>query len=237
MEETFLTKCAILSKLAENIPGECAEHQVYPLQVTTIPLYYDGGYENVQAFMWISDAHVYIAFHANYDPRNDLVQLDNISKANVHFGYLQKIIIMAEKMLQDIRQYEEVKGFLKIIFTGHGYGGAVATLASVYFASFFPEKHISCITFSAPPVGDLNFKRLYARNVQYSVRIVEKRSRFYPSLAYRHVHKGIKFADMKKVGGIPGILKLLLYKTSPQPIPSVDTYIQSLINNETFLSL
>lgn len=66
----------------------------------------------------------------------------------------------------------------KIIFTGHSLGGAIATLATLFFSYEYKDKikeshlEIDCLTLGSPRVGDSSFASLFNKNVNNSYRYV-----------------------------------------------------------------
>lgn len=57
-------------------------------------------------------------------------------------------------------------------YVGHSLGGALATLAAMYFGSIYPDVRHVCITFGAPRVGDKAFVSEFKKHVDESVRCV-----------------------------------------------------------------
>lgn len=60
----------------------------------------------------------------------------------------------------------------KIIFSGHSLGGALATIASLYFKLKYKELNIICITFETPRVGCNDFVKLFNQEITNSYRFV-----------------------------------------------------------------
>ena len=86
------------------------------------------------------------------------------------------------------RQVAKILGSAPAIFTGHSYGGALATLA----AADWPDVCIECVTFASPRVGDTTFSDFFAgrlghKSTRYVYRL-DPVPLVMPSLyGYRHV--------------------------------------------------
>lgn len=91
----------------------------------------------------------------------------------VHRGYLRAFQAVADRLFHIVQaRMHRVGG--RLILCGHSLGGALATLAGLYFACKMPEvrPYITVITFGSPQVGDGNFVKFFDRIVPYSVRVV-----------------------------------------------------------------
>jgi hypothetical protein len=60
----------------------------------------------------------------------------------------------------------------KIIFSGHSLGGAIATMASLYYAYKYPDMDIECITFGSPRVGSKEFANTFNNTIKTSYRFI-----------------------------------------------------------------
>jgi len=84
-----------------------------------------------------------------------------------HAGFLKQFLSVKESIIQYIEKYDN------IIFCGHSLGGALATIASLYFYFYFEKiKIINCVTFGSPRVGDKVFSKLFDTVINESIRIV-----------------------------------------------------------------
>ena len=104
---------------------------------------------------------------------SELVNYENDTNIKVNkyfymiFNYI-KNDIFNEKILNEIQSNKEYQ----IIFIGHGLGGAIATLASYYFAkNNLAENEPILITFGQPRVGNEKFAKNYMRTVFQVYRI------------------------------------------------------------------
>lgn len=86
----------------------------------------------------------------------------------VHRGFYQQF----ESVRKEIEKHLDTNKHKNVIFTGHSLGGALATLASLYFSPNFTDKNISCVTFGSPRVGDSKFGELFNKYVNQSYRYV-----------------------------------------------------------------
>ena len=77
------------------------------------------------------------------------------SRGKVHGGILNQFNEL-QPILQLLLQ-EHHDHFDKLVFTGHGIGGALATIAAPFFAELCSEKTFSVITYGSPRVGDDDF--------------------------------------------------------------------------------
>lgn len=59
-----------------------------------------------------------------------------------------------------------------VIFTGHSLGGALSTIAVLYYKHLYPDMEYKCVTFGSPRVGCSNFKQLFNQNIDCSYRFV-----------------------------------------------------------------
>lgn len=97
-------------------------------------------------------------------------------QAYVHRGFWRAY----DSVAQDVRK--AVSKFLKetyakpvrILVTGHGLGGAMATLAAEELTSWFPKNHVSVYTTAAPRVGDAAFCTQLEQAAKDSHHIVNK---------------------------------------------------------------
>jgi hypothetical protein len=84
----------------------------------------------------------------------------------VHSGFNDQFLSVRDEIDGPVAQHDEV------IFCGHSLGGALATIGSLYYATKYPEKSVSCVTFGSPRVGNPKFVELFDNRVKESVRFV-----------------------------------------------------------------
>ncbi|ORX98625.1 alpha/beta-hydrolase, partial [Basidiobolus meristosporus CBS 931.73] len=96
--------------------------------------------------------------------------IDQSSEIKVHRGFLNYYSALRQQILDVIdplvAQMGGAKAVEHILITGHSLGGAMATLAAVDMANHFTNaygtlgfNYIQCITFGAPPVGNMEFRK------------------------------------------------------------------------------
>ena len=93
----------------------------------------------------------------------------------VHDGFLDQFNEVVYDIETNIKNYlSSNKTKKKIVFTGHSLGGALATLASCYFAIVFRDASINCVTFGSPRVGCSNFTNTFNKYCNKSYRFVNE---------------------------------------------------------------
>ena len=114
--------------------------------------------------------------------------LDLKEELHVHKGFLkqfesiklnidQEIVEYYIKDIKDIKEIKDIKNIKdinpkKIIFSGHSLGGALATIASLYFKLKYKELDISCITFGSPRDGCKDFVNFFKKKKKKSYLFV-----------------------------------------------------------------
>lgn len=95
---------------------------------------------------------------------------DKIEDALVNSKLLNSFNKLSHQLKKDL---ETIAPDTQIILTGHGLGGALATIAAVHFSQW-GKKVASVVTFGSPMVGKQKFAKLYQSRVgcQSTVRIV-----------------------------------------------------------------
>jgi hypothetical protein len=125
--------------------------------------------------------------------------LENVKKyPKVHFGFLSQFNSIKKKISEFFSQQ---KDFKNIYFIGHSLGGALATIASVFYGQHFYQKvihgkiFINCITFGAPRVGDKCFGKIFRMIIHEQKRFVNCKdviSKIPSSIRFHHTNKKIK---------------------------------------------
>lgn len=243
MDEIILF--AKLCKIASKLPGETA---CIPREVgDEPPIYYDGtkysSQHNIHAYMWICDMKIYLAFHSSRDLRSDLVPISlrrgqqSIKQdVHVHMGYQEQFLSLEHHLFRDLQKQEQTKGFLDLNIMGHGFGGAVATLAAFHFSKVYSKINrsirVNCYTFGAPRVGNKKFTDDFKINVNESMRfeipgdLLPKT----PTIGYLHVGKKIllkkdQIAKKTRDSILPVRLISMTRMPPIQPSHSIDDYI------------
>lgn len=94
-----------------------------------------------------------------------------------------------------------------IVFCGHSLGGALATIATVYYAqTFSPKKRIECVTLGCPRVGNKAFTTFFDSVVENSWRIYNEQDpvTMIPiSCRFEHIKNGLCITDSLECLRIP----------------------------------
>uniref|UniRef100_A0A7S4T1U3 Fungal lipase-type domain-containing protein n=1 Tax=Ditylum brightwellii TaxID=49249 RepID=A0A7S4T1U3_9STRA len=67
---------------------------------------------------------------------------------------------MEEKVFSLVEKLTTENPFCDVVFTGHSFGGALGTIASLRYAALFPMIMVHCMVFGTPKVGGLGFRHL-----------------------------------------------------------------------------
>jgi triacylglycerol lipase len=118
------------------------------------------------------------------------------SDIKVHEGFLLKYKGVIRDYIQRIvKKHKSIKN---IIVTGHSLGGAIATLCAIDLQYNFTNKHIECITFASPRVGNQAFVDSFNKRISFLIR-VKNDNDFIPHLPFKILgfnHVG----NLKQVG-------------------------------------
>lgn len=123
---------------------------------------------------------------------------------NVHNGFYQQFYSVLQPIQDNIRNYISIPENTeknKIVFSGHSLGGALATIAALYFSIKYPNLEISCLTFGSPRVGNSKFVQLFDSKVKHSFRYVNDNDPvpcIPTSWRYQHV-KGLMWLNQDKI--------------------------------------
>jgi hypothetical protein len=86
----------------------------------------------------------------------------------VHEGFLNQFLSVESRLTPLVKG----SACSSVIFAGHSLGGALATIAAVYYSFICPDKEVYCVTFGSPRVGDSYFTDIFNKNVVKSYRFV-----------------------------------------------------------------
>ncbi len=132
-----------------------------------------------QAVLWrfTDTSDLYIAFRGQHDLDKVYYSLGIGEKSSiadssetVHSSFL-KTFMELEPTLRPVIE-AELNSVTRIILTGHGLGGAIATIAAPFIAELFPDEQVQCYTFGSPMVGGRDFNDWFKQKVNRAVRIV-----------------------------------------------------------------
>jgi hypothetical protein len=163
------------------------------------------------------DSAVFIVFRGTDDFADILTNMnvllggfhkDISKKSKVHGGFSNQYNSIKGNLLKVLSQICVIKNITKIICCGHSLGGALATIASVDLHIHLngPKdknpnrqmKKIMCITFGAPRVGNVHFRKHFNNYIGDSLRFVDLQDTipYFPmSPFYSHVHDGKYFDE------------------------------------------
>jgi alpha-beta hydrolase superfamily lysophospholipase len=133
-----------------------------------------------------------VAFRGSGTVGESLMDYD--TKCKIHSGFLTEFNAIEPVLKSLISPYHDK--FEDLVITGHGIGGALATICAPHFANMCPQTKISCITFGSPRVGDKAFCDWFnsATNIELKLRLVieDDPLPMFPSTSpYQHVHDAI----------------------------------------------
>lgn len=78
----------------------------------------------------------------------------------VYQCFLEEYMKIEEECFTMLDKLRESQPFCEIVFTGHSFGGALATLASFRYANARPTARVKCYPMSSPKVGFATFRQL-----------------------------------------------------------------------------
>ena len=132
------------------------------------------------------------------DVRAYLVKFDDF-ECKIHKGFNDQFKDSIPTLTKALSHYRGYRNQRDIFFVGHSLGGALATVASVYFAKKFNLKVHVC-TFGSPKVGDQKFVQLFSDSVATSCRYVNQDDivTYAPWFWFYHVHGEIKLGTKRK---------------------------------------
>lgn len=132
-----------------------------------------------QATLWnFKDTRdLYISFRGNHNAKSVMTNLGifdasgkSIGKWSFSTTHLSDFRALAPFIKTLLHEYS--KSFSRIIVTGHGLGGALATFASPFISEMVPDVEIELITFGSPKVEFSNFFEFFQSKVNNHVRVV-----------------------------------------------------------------
>lgn len=129
------------------------------------------------------------------DARAYLVKLDSLD-CKIHKGFNDQFKDAIEPISMHMRRYPPSK---EIFFVGHSLGGALATVASVYFVHKFSLQNVFVCTFGSPKVGDSKFAKMFSSSVKSSSRYVNQDDivTYHPFFFFVHVDGEIKLGKKR----------------------------------------
>ncbi len=123
---------------------------------------------------------------------------NNHPRAFVHGGFYSYFLEINDELEKDIKQIMDTNNIERIVFSGHSMGGALAILASTFYAAEYRDLVITCHTFGTPAIGNDNFITLFEDNVDDFIRL-EYDKDIVPKLPlntlFKHISNGIVLND------------------------------------------
>lgn len=181
-----------------------------------------------QAYVWKSgDQSFVVAFRGSHDFRDVLSYLDfraetfsfTDRKVKVHRGVLSMFESIETDLTQVLTDKKTCKLPKYITFCGHSLGGAIASFASAYYGAQSNRTiDITCHTFGAPFIGDVDFLEWSRQNVKEATNI-KTRSDPIPNMRLNRTY----LADEERTLCVDGRLLLNPFKAH-----DLDTYIELL---------
>lgn len=112
----------------------------------------------------------------------------------VHSGYYNCYNSIKDYIIKIIQDQKDVK---KIVFIGHSMGGSISILAAHDIKNYIKEekKHIACVTFGCPAVGNKKFVQSFNNTIKSSYRITNGYDIIPHIPIYKHVNHQIKIGE------------------------------------------
>lgn len=179
-----LKRSCLLSELAYHSPQVFAQVPYVGILLSDMSKGFPiniGGAEatDPQATLWLfkKTADLFVSFRGQYDGDKVYYSLGTApnsvasSSKNVHEIFVTDLMNMEPYIRWWIEN--SVNSIKRIIVTGHGLGGSLATIAAPLFAESFPDLSVSCITFGASRVGGSDFNDWFRDRVSDHVRVID----------------------------------------------------------------
>lgn len=137
--------------------------------------------KDCQVYIYEFQDTIYICFRGtesiddlftNIKIRQETFILPNFNQGyypSVHQGFLEQFNSVKDLVSEEINLEK------KIIFCGHSLGGALASIASLYYSYLFNKLDFCCITFGSPRVGNYLFSRLFDYRIKKCYRFINDR--------------------------------------------------------------
>ena len=192
-------ECRMAGIYEEHVGPFHAEEDVYTIPGHTgIPLPLVGTHNpDILGSVYLRESKVYVSFRGTRDLVDWLSNFNVYLKpaegihgfeGKLHSGFSKAADSCYVSMVNQIKKVIEGQELedLEFIFTGHSLGGAMATINAFRFmqnrGSFddnpfmLPEgfNKVKLVTFSAPPVGDEEFARVFNRSLPTTLRVFHK---------------------------------------------------------------
>ena len=157
---------------------------------------------DTQAFIGETERYIYITCRGTSNVTDAIQDLkiwrkscSFLQNTKVHTGFLQQYESIRIRLLENVKKRIE-ENDKKIVCCGHSLGSTLATICALDLKLQLKDKHISCITFASPRVGNRKFAKLFNNSIDVSHRFVYYRDpiTFSPlCIRFRHVKGCIHF--------------------------------------------
>ena len=91
-------------------------------------------------------------------PKGETAELTNGRNATVFANVFRAFMELEEETFALLDNLTEESPFCDIVFTGHAFGGAMATVASYLYASTRTDQRVACLTTACARVGLCSFR-------------------------------------------------------------------------------
>lgn len=172
-----------------HIDNNCA--CVFP-KLKCCPKYYEGDNNDCEFYICFDKSDNLMVIFRGTESYRDILSDLNASRSKftipnlnhsdypyVHSGFLRQFNSIMNKLNSIINTYITNKGYFNkkhITFSGHSLGGALATLAALYYHYKYKyyNIYVNCVSFGSPRVGGSLFCRLFNNSIHKSYRFVNK---------------------------------------------------------------
>lgn len=191
-----------IKKIYKDRINSVIQHKIDPILNTIIdtPIFYDGNnnknkQRDSQGYAIWKENTVYFSFRGTSEMKDitDVIDIRGKNLGNniiVHTGFYEQFMAIENEITLDCINLFESYPIERIIFAGHSMGGSIATIASLFYARKFNNKHVTCHTFGSPKTGNIGFVEAFKQHVEESKR-VEVEEDIVPSLPmtvlFKHV--------------------------------------------------
>jgi len=174
-----LHRSALISKLSELSPSDVKSinetndtySDIYKLIIKNDMCYIQN--EQVKCYIFKYSNVIYIGIHSTMDYIKNSKLTHFKDKIYIHEGVYNAFVSIEEKLIYNILNIDKNKCVKKIYVTGHGAGGAIATVISGTLSYKYKNIYIvSCFTFGCPPVGNKRFRKWFIKNISCNYRVI-----------------------------------------------------------------
>ena len=176
--------CSQISELVYHSPEalqlDSRLSALIPRMARNFPLTIEGTEPtDPQATMWLfrDDGSLFIAFRGDHDMDKLCFNLGlsphSVAESHkpVHSGLANDFKQIERYIRPIIEKYS--RDIHRIVLTGHGLGGALATVGAPFIAELIRDKPVDCYTFGAPVIGSDDFTEWFKSTVRQAVRVID----------------------------------------------------------------